>query len=210
MKFCEKTRLLRSIVILALVPFTKQWAGEPECNVELVLQVTRTDLEITRDSQRLAAQRQTTTVHVHSEAFSIALRNKGQDSVVLVEPGHRSGSGGRTPIVSWEREQDGTFVSSSVMSVGGCGNRNTLKADEVFELRPSESRTLAGWIPKLSFPGSGTYRLRFHYINDPHHKWMDIPLGRDDETAMERIRANTPCNLLSNVVEVTVGPSASK
>ena len=136
-----------------------------------------------------------------SEQFIVRIINTGSVTITLVEPGDGSDRGWRTPILSWQVQLVGSDYKS--LGFGGCGNINALRPDEVFELKPGESRVLVGF-PSVSASQVGTYKLRLRYENDPNLEWSGIPLGEHDPNTMLRVRDSTTCVAISNEVEVEV------
>jgi hypothetical protein len=136
--------------------------------------------------------------------LTVTLINKGKNQVTLVEPGDGSAEGWRTPVVQWKVFRVDAPPAKLAEDTARCGNVNALRPEEVFTLKPGESRKLAGWIGTPQLPGPGKYRVMFIYHNRPEMQWDGIPLGRHDPDAMARVRRSTPVLLQSNVVEVTV------
>ena len=200
MRFIGQQHLADVGFLLCLLALTSQMGFAGQCDVALLLEASRRDAEFTSDFPGA----------VPVDAVRVILRNVGRDPIVLVEPGDGSNPpGSRTPIVSWEIERGGRFSSSGAGGIG-CGNRNALTAAEVFDLAPGATHILGSWVPRLMFPAPGSYRIRFHYIHDPRLRWTGGPLGVDDEAAMRRIRESMPCDLVSNVIELTVHPTVKQ
>ena len=193
-------RFMLRMTPLILIAVANTFAFGEECKVDVLLKATRTDFASSRDRSGIDPR----------GALSIVFLNTGKSPVVLVEPGDGSWSTvpwRRTPIVYWEVERGNSFALASPTDGGGCGNRNALRAEEVFELLPGQSRALGGWIPQVLLDTPGTYRVRFHYVNVPGFNWTGGPLGSDDEVAMSRVRGSAPCDLVSNAVEVRIRSS---
>ena len=133
------------------------------------------------------------------------ITNWGSEPVVLVLPGDRSDSGGRTPIIGWEirviRQDSDPGPKPLLLH---CGNVNPLRRNEVFTLRPGESRDLGPWVNLHPFRAAGVYAVQFQYENQPMQKWTGLPLGPHDAEAMESLRKSTPCILASNYLTFTV------
>jgi hypothetical protein len=128
--------------------------------------------------------------------LEVSLVNHGSQGVVLVEPGDGSDCGWRTPVVEWS--------GKPWQQSGRCGNINPLQAEEVFSLRPGESRQLSGWVGEPYLSGPGRYRVSVRYTNRPDHKWRGIPLDDHDATAMSEVRRSTPVTAVSNTIEIVV------
>jgi hypothetical protein len=158
------------------------------CSVDLDVENTVSEVDISGKEM------------IPPDLFKVRIRNRGSGPVVLVMPGDGSEDGRRTPIVKWQVELVGSLYKPP--KVGRCGNINALVPDEVFELKPGESRLLPHWIPPVWVTQSGTYRLRLVYQNDPSLKWSGIPLGEHDRKAMLRVRGSTDCVAVSNEVVI--------
>lgn len=138
----------------------------------------------------------------------ITIHNRGTVDVVLVEPGDGSEVGWRTPLIGWScLPADSTEEHPPVpppLELFRCGNTNPLQRDEVFRLRPGESRELEGWayFPYRLAPGE--YRIVLYYTNVPGLECGGVPLGADDEYAVQWIKASTPIALISNEARLKV------
>jgi hypothetical protein len=66
--------------------------------------------------------------------LTVTIVNRGDQEVMLVEPGDGSDCGWQTPLIEWSRRR--WFRGPR------CGNTNGLKPEEVFVLKPGESRQL--------------------------------------------------------------------
>jgi len=128
--------------------------------------------------------------------FTATLVNRGKNEVTLVEPGDGSDYGWRTPLVEWSRRRRDEGIR--------CGNINSLKEDEVFTLRPGESRVLTDWIGQPYRSGPARYRVSLRYKNEPNREWYGVPLGDHDAKAIERVQRSTPISTVSNAVEIVV------
>jgi hypothetical protein len=139
--------------------------------------------------------------------LTVTITNRGPTPVTLVQPGDGSESGWRTPTVGWSvlPADDAKAAHPEQMPkqelFGRCGNRNPLAAEEMFVLRPSETRTIAaGWFgPPVR---EGKQRLVFYYHNDPSLKWKGI--GGDDPALLARVKDTFPCLLKSNEITLTI------
>ena len=132
------------------------------------------------------------------------LLNHGPDAVTIVLPGDGSHRGARTPVVEWIVEHaDGS--PAEVRGTAHCGNINPLTDGEIVSLRSGGSAAFDryGFLPP-KLPATGTFHVRLRYTNDPQREWTGIPLGAHAAGAMARVRASTPCTLVSNVVEITI------
>lgn len=138
----------------------------------------------------------------------VHIKNAGKSDLTLVMPGDGSDCYWRTPVVGW------SFLSYDLkgqhpiepLRRGGarCGNINALKSDEVFTLKPGETKVFNHWI---NFPydlSPGKYRVVFYYSNIPQLKWSGIPLGKHDADAMIRVTQSTGIALVSNEVQLEV------
>src|SRR5262245_43765851 len=79
--------------------------------------------------------------------LSVTVVNHGGQEVILVEPGDGSDWGWRTPVIEWS--------SSTWFRGPRCGNVNALKPEDVFTLKPGESRRLGGWVGVPQLRGHG-------------------------------------------------------
>jgi len=124
------------------------------------------------------------------------LVNRGNQEVVLVQPGDGSNCGWRTPLIEWSH--------GSWFHAPRCGNINAFKADEVFSLKPGESQQLCDWVqvPRLAHPGR--YRLTVRYTNNPDQSWIGSPLGKHDDAAIQAVHFSTKLSAVSNTVEIVV------
>lgn len=144
-----------------------------------------------------------TKMEIGKGEAKIQLRNVGNTPMTLVMPGDGSDCGWRTPIIGWSvlpvDSDDDHPPTPPRQGVGRCGNINSLKAEEVFTLRPGQSKTLGPWarLPTYNLK-PGKYRVVVYYKNDPKLKWSGLPLGPHDQKAMQRIGESTPVNLVSN------------
>ena len=132
------------------------------------------------------------------------ITNRGQAPATLVMPGDGSYSAWRTPIVAWSTQRaDNRAVAHTPLSIRPrlrkCGNLDRLTQDQVFTLRPGESKVIAA---APLFPGPGRYRIVYFYRNIPNLKWHGSYTF--DPGTMDRVRQSTPCSLVSNELIVTV------
>jgi hypothetical protein len=128
--------------------------------------------------------------------FTATVVNRGKQTVTLVEPGDGSECGWRTPLIEWLPRRPGR--------VARCGNINALRANEVFTLKPGQSRALSEWIGQPPLPGPGRHKVRLRYVNEPTRPWLGAPLGKHDPEAMKAVQRSTPLAIASNSVEVVV------
>ncbi len=147
--------------------------------------------------------------------MQVAVINQGAAPVTLVEPGDGSDVGWRTPCIGWSilpTSDPGLKHPRSIpaLHVLRCGNVNTLKAQEIFDLAPGSTHLLPNgsfdeaWFQTVAKRPAGTYRIVFYYQNDPARRWSGIPLGQQDPDAIKRSQASTPCFLVSNELVITV------
>jgi hypothetical protein len=125
----------------------------------------------------------------------VTIVNRGNQEVLLVRPGDGSQSGWRTPIIEW---------STSAPWQMRCGNINGLESDEVFSLKPGESRQLNVGVGTPNVRSTGTYRVAFRYENMPDLEWSGVPLKEHDSAAMDQILRSTRTSVVSNSVEIAV------
>lgn len=132
------------------------------------------------------------------------LRNTGTQTITLVAPGDGSTSGVRTPRITLQVEtaegtphplHRGTLIDGQI---------NSLRREEVFDLPAGESRLIESWLGVSGITEPGAYEISVEYWNDPGMEWTAAPLGRHDSSAMERVRASTPCRVTSNNLRVEV------
>ena len=138
---------------------------------------------------------------VGSNVYRVQITNKGAEPITLVEPGDGSDIGWRTPIVSWRVEDARGPVTPK--SGGRCGNINPLHREEVFALRPGESRDFR-FFPFVWLDQPGSYRLSLTYANRPDLEWRGILLGKHDDEAMRLLRHSTPCLVNSNTLHLRI------
>ena len=144
-----------------------------------------------------------------STTFIVTITNQGEDPVTLVDPGDGSVHKMRTPIVGWsvvlaEEYQGKNFDEPLLKYMRRCANINPITIEEIFTLKPGETRTIDGWIGKPIFPRPGKYHVAFYYENIPSMPVFGIPLGRHDPGAIEKIRQSDPYVLKSNKITVEV------
>jgi hypothetical protein len=128
--------------------------------------------------------------------LSVTLVNRGNREVLLVEPGDGSDCGWRTPQIEWSR--------SHWFRGPRCGNINALKLEEVFILKPGESRRLCDWVGVPQLTGPGRYRVAVRYTNDPDQSWSGLPLGEHEGAALQEVRGSAKVSAVSNSVEIVV------
>jgi hypothetical protein len=137
-------------------------------------------------------------VKVGDEPLLVAtLVNHGGSEVVLVEPGDGSEIGWRTPEIEWHGGE-------APKREGRCGNMNGFKRDEIFVLKPGESRQLCGWVGVPQLTGPGKYRVALRYVNQPDHEWGGMATSRHDEDALREVRRSNAVTAISNTVEIVV------
>jgi hypothetical protein len=153
----------------------------------------------------------TKAIHVTDHSlFHITISNRGSNSVTLVEPGDGSENAWRTPVIGWsvlpvnspEKHPD----TPAPWSGARCGNINPFRLSEVFSLEPGKEKQFEPWDDYSLFDKPGKYRVVLYYSNIPDMKTKGAPLGDHEKGAVERIKASTPCKLISNEVIVEVAP----
>ena len=122
--------------------------------------------------------------------------NRGNEEVVLVEPGDGSRTGRRTPLIVWSNDP-GSWVSM-------CGNINDLQPEEVFTLKPGESHRVNEWVGKPLLRAPGRYRVAVRYTNRASQQWQGIPFKGHDPIAMQAVRNSTAVDMVSNTIEIVV------
>lgn len=132
-----------------------------------------------------------------------SITNRGDRSVLLVQPGDGSESAMRTPIIGWSIVSLDEQNPFKPKGQARCGNVNSLRTDEIFELRPGETKELIGVFSISPFRSPGTYEVRLKYQNDPTHQWSPLA-GAPDPAAFEQLRQTTRCTLESNELTLTV------
>jgi len=147
--------------------------------------------------------------HQIPQDIRISIKNLGNSEVSLVMPGDGSECAWRTPIIGWSvlpLESHEAHPEKLVMRpTVRCGNTGPLTAEQVFTLKPGESKSLGTW---LDFPiqlEAGKYRVIFYYENRPGIEWRGIPLGDHDADAMDAVTESDAICLLSEevIMEVT-------
>jgi hypothetical protein len=196
-------RLMVVPVVMAVV-----WGGLPAPRVSADVPREREPV-VLEESPPLVLHitpEKTTLIPGEKYTLRVSITNRGTESVTLVMPGDGSDAGWRTPVIGRsELSGDrGKHPDAPERDKGRrCGNINALKADEVFTLRPGETKE----VRKESFAApvkTGTFRVVYYYTNDPALKWRGIPLGKHDEEAMAKVRKSFRCALRSNEVRLRV------
>lgn len=138
------------------------------------------------------------------DPIEITLRNDGPKKVVLVMPGEGSDVGARTPVIDWEiRDKAGNLLRRE--GVVFSGNRHELRSESVFDLAPHEERTFKYTIPEgYPYEEGHKYLVTFKYENRPNMKWPPASMvwAPDDPDAVQRLANSTPCQLVSNTIEL--------
>lgn len=177
-----------ALQVLAVALLGSAAAGKaPQCPVALTIEFPTADVELTRDG------------YLWGDTVKATVTNVGDLVVTLVQPGDGSGENRRTPSVAWVVDQE-----VQAPGRGGCGNINSLRSEEVFDLFPGQALALSEWIPPLQLRRPGTYEIQLLYRNDPSREMDGIPLGQHDADALERMKRSTVCELKSNPVRLTV------
>ena len=140
--------------------------------------------------------------------YKIQIHNVGAVRVTLVQPGDGSASGRRTPLVGWsllavDSEEKHPAIPPA-RGGGRCGNTNPLQPDELFVLKPGETKNLYQPIDFLRSAAPGKYRVVFYYTNVPDLPAAGIALSQHDRGTLERLRHSTPMALVSNEVQVEI------
>lgn len=138
----------------------------------------------------------------------VQIRNLGKSDVTLVMPGDGSECAWRTPIVGWSilplDSSESHPASAKRTPTGRCGNISGLRPEEVFTLKPGESKSLGEW---HAFPPQlpGKYRVMFYYENRPGIDWKGLPLADHDEDAMAAVADSHAVSVASDevIVEIT-------
>jgi len=131
----------------------------------------------------------------------VELRNGSSAHVPLMLPGDGSSSGRRNPTVTFE------LSPNLVEPQAGCGNMNSLSAQEIAFLAP-RSRTKLGWLSPPTPSKAGQYTLRATYRNDPTSDRLGDTLpGPRTDKLIARVRKTLPCTLVSNTVSFTWRPA---
>jgi hypothetical protein len=127
--------------------------------------------------------------------FVLRIVNRGNQAVMLTEPREGSTRGWTTPLIEWSRKP---WVVESRF----CLNSNPLKSEDVFFLKPGETRQLRReWLGVPHLSGKGRYKVSVRYANEPG-KW--VGRANHNAAAMERVRHSTPVVAVSNAVEIVV------
>ena len=138
--------------------------------------------------------------------ITATITNRGKTPVTLVHPGDGSEWGWRTPIVGWSLikadDHEAKHPPTPPLYRGGrCGMMDGLTREDVFVLLPGESKELRSNFIGATFPGPGTYKVVYYYVNDPAIKWQHDE-GRG--AAMARLENTTKCSLVSNELVIDV------
>lgn len=142
-------------------------------------------------------------------SYKAEIANCGNETVTLVMPGDGSESGWRTPVIGWSaipvRKKNAKHPTEPpILSIRDCGNINAAQKDEIFTLKPGETRAISGWIHFPQFKNPGKYRVVLFYKNDPTRKILGITLRPHDQEAIQEMARSTPCLLKSNEIVVDV------
>jgi len=135
----------------------------------------------------------------------VVLTNVSAEPIRIVRPGDGSHAGWRPPAIGWSvLPGDSTEPRPSTpptTTSARCGNRNALREEEILELGVGASVEFETWLspPDLD---PGTYRIAFHYRNDPLAALEGLPLGSDVDPS--RLRATTRCEAWSQEILVSV------
>jgi len=137
--------------------------------------------------------------------FRAILRNVSSHPVRLVQPGDGSGTGGRTPILTW-RATEATRGEIDLTPHAADPFINGPNPKEIFELQPGAQRELlnldlAGLV---TFAHPGTDHVRLVYENDPDRRWCCIPGSKELDRDLAPYRKTTRCRLESNEIEIKV------
>jgi hypothetical protein len=138
-------------------------------------------------------------------AIRAILRNLSPHSVQLVQPGDGSGTGSRTPILTWHAtEARRGEIDLTPRAADPFINGPNPK--EIFELQPGAQRELlnldlAGLV---AFDQPGAYRVRLVYENDPDRRWCCIPSSKGLDRNLAPFRKTTRCRVESNEIEIEV------
>ena len=145
-----------------------------------------------------------------SLACEVKITNRGKKTVTLVAPGDGSQHGWRTPITGGSvlslesTKKHATRPTPS--KAPRCGNMNGLKKDEVFTLKPGQSKKLQAWTTLGPFEAAGKYRVILLYENQPSLKWPrdDLGLaGPHDKEALQKVKTSSKCLVVSNEIIIT-------
>lgn len=141
----------------------------------------------------------------------LEIKNTGTTPVTLVMPGDGSTGKARTPLVRWSIERVGPKPAEPqedifpIHSIRFCGNYNSPDMDEIFVLKPGESKSINDWTACPQYPLPGKYRVRIHYSNAPELKWSSGVLwNKEGVRALRKIRRSTPIKLVSNEVPLKI------
>lgn len=138
--------------------------------------------------------------------FTVRIKNRGSAPATLVTPGDGSKHGWRTPKLDWLVERDGRSAGFTE-SPRREGNIAPLRFEEVFTVRPGKTVDISEFTPPIRLAAPGKYSVRLRYTNDPNMIWRGVPLGNHSAAAMRGVRTSTPCDLVSNAVQVEVRAS---
>ena len=134
------------------------------------------------------------------------IENRTSRNVTLVSPGDGSESGMRTPVISWRffqrAKKDGRPVKP--FPSARCGNMNAIRAEEIFVLKPGESKRINVDLASRAGYPEGKYRATLEYWNEPKRKRTG--LAQEDSKVIKSIEKSTPCKVVSNEIMVTVMP----
>jgi hypothetical protein len=88
------------------------------------------------------------------------------------------------------------------LGIRRCGNINSLREKELFELGPDKEVKFNEWVGMPSLT-PGKHKVSVRYFNIPDLKWKG--LGNHDARAMARVKESAKVTLQSNTVEILVG-----
>ena len=140
--------------------------------------------------------------------YKIQIDNVGPVPVTLVQPGDGSAAGRRTPLTGWsllavdseEKHPPGPPAHGGAR----CRNTSPLQPDELFVLKPGETKDLFQPIVFLRSAMPGRYRVVFYYTNVPDITPAGIGVSQHERGTLERCRRSTPISLVSNEVQVEI------
>jgi hypothetical protein len=194
--------VMTTIIIICI------WGGYPLLDLFVEAETSQQQI-VSKDDLTLviSAEQDKLTVGEYPKILA-SITNVGSNVITLVQPGDGSEDGWRTPIIKWTVFEVGETIippdPDQGRQIARCGNINPLRREEVFKIRPGESKEMKEWISLQPFSKPGVYKVSMVYENIPSKEWGGLPLGEHDRSAMKQVKRSAKCLLISNQIQFTV------